>query len=214
GDRVGWGPGAPHLAAVVVTGETTRREGEAPAEPRAAAARQEPRPPEQRPSDGALLIVSFDDLRRSQSNAAPAKRCIDVDLASLIYTSGSTGNPKGVMLTHRNMVAAATSITTYLENRDDDIILNVLPLSFDYGLYQLLMAVKFGGTLVLEKSFAYPHAVLRLIPAERITGLPLVPTMAAILLQMDLSKYDLSSVRYLTNTAAALPVEHIRRLRA
>ena len=78
----------------------------------------------------------------------------------LIYTSGSTGFPKGVMMTHRNIVAAATSITTYLENTPDDIILNVLPLSFDYGLYQVLMAVKLGATLVLEKSFAFPQAIL------------------------------------------------------
>jgi long-subunit acyl-CoA synthetase (AMP-forming) len=102
---------------------------------------------------------------------------VDVDLAALIYTSGSTGNPKGVMLTHLNMISAATSITTYLENRADDIILNVLPLSFDYGLYQVLMGLKFGGTVVLERSFAYPHAVLQRLMEERATGFPIVLTM-------------------------------------
>jgi acyl-CoA synthetase (AMP-forming)/AMP-acid ligase II len=136
----------------------------------------------------------------------PPKRAIDIDLAALIYTSGSTGNPKGVMLTHLNMVSAATSITTYLENTPDDIILNVLPLSFDYGLYQVLMAAKFGGTVVLERSFAYPHAVIQRLIEERVTGFPLVPTMSAILLQMDLAKYDWSSLRYITNTAAACPM--------
>ncbi|MEW6072547.1 MAG: AMP-binding protein [Planctomycetota bacterium] len=135
------------------------------------------------------------------------------DLAALIYTSGSTGNPKGVVMTHRNMVAAATSITTYLENRPDDVVLGTLPLSFDYGLYQLLMTLRFGGTLVLERSFAFPAAVLGKIETEKVTGFPIVPTMVAILLQMDLAAYDLSSLRYVTNTAAALPVSHIRRLR-
>jgi len=149
----------------------------------------------------------------TQCTQPPAKRAIDIDLAALIYTSGSTGNPKGVMLTHLNMVSAATSITTYLENREDDIILSVLPLSFDYGLYQALMAFKIGGTLVLERSFTYPHAVLERLIREQVTGFPLVPTMAAILLQMDLSKYEFSGLRYLTNTAAALPVEHIKKLR-
>src|SRR4029450_3933657 len=115
--------------------------------------------------------------------------------------------------THLNMVAAATSITTYLENRPDDIILNVLPMSFDYGLYQVLMAFKIGGTVVLEKSFAYPHAVLQRLAAEKATGFPIVPTISAILLQLDLSVYDLPSLRYITNTAAALPTEHIRKLR-
>ncbi len=143
----------------------------------------------------------------------PEKQCIDIDLAALIYTSGSTGRPKGVMLTHLNIVSAATSITTYLENTPDDVILNVLPLSFDYGLYQVLMAFQIGGTLVLERSFTYPRAVLETMIREKVTGLPLVPTMAAILLQMDLSTYRFPALRYITNTAAALPVHQIAQLR-
>lgn len=160
-------------------------------------------------------VWRWDELiaRAAPDAAPPSTENIDIDLAALIYTSGSTGIPKGVMLTHRNMTAAAHSITTYLENRPDDIILNVLPLSFDYGLYQSLMAIKIGGTLVLEKSFAFPQAVLKKVEEERVTGLPLVPTMAAMLLQMDLSRFDLSHLRYVTNTAATLPVDHILRLR-
>jgi long-chain acyl-CoA synthetase len=145
--------------------------------------------------------------------ASPGVAGIDVDLATIIYTSGSTGDPKGVMSTHGNMVAAARSITSYLENTPEDIVLNALPLSFDYGLYQLLMTFLFGGTLVLESSFAFPYRVLELLVRERVTGFPIVPTMAALLLQMqDLSRFDFSSLRYITNTAAALPVPHIRRL--
>jgi amino acid adenylation domain-containing protein len=157
----------------------------------------------------------FDELieRHAADRQPPAKRAINIDLAALIYTSGSTGNPKGVMLTHLNMTSAATSITTYLENRPDDVIINVLPMSFDYGLYQAIMAVQIGGTLVLERSFTYPHQVLETIVRERVTGLPLVPTISAILLQMDLTQYDFSHLRYVTNTAAALPTEHIVRLR-
>ncbi|SDM16051.1 class I adenylate-forming enzyme family protein [Ensifer sp. YR511] len=139
---------------------------------------------------------------------------IDVDLAMLIYTSGSTGRPKGVMMTHRNIDAASESITTYLRNGHDDIILNVLPLAFDYGLYQLLMAIRLGATLVLEKSFAFPHAIFERIREEGVTGFPLVPTMAAMILQMrDLEPGFLPSLRYLSNTAAALPPPHIARLR-
>jgi long-chain acyl-CoA synthetase len=67
--------------------------------------------------------------------------------------------------------------------------------------------------LVLERSFAYPAAVLKLMEKERVTGFPGVPTIFAILLQMGLSKYDLSSLRYITNTAAALPPNHILQLR-
>lgn len=140
-------------------------------------------------------------------------RGIDMDLAALIYTSGSTGRPKGVMLTHLNIVSAATSITTYLENTPDDVILNVLPLSFDYGLYQILMGFKIGGTVVLEKSFTYPRLVLDLLSRENVTGFPIVPTISAVLLQMDLKKYRFPALRYITNTGAALPMEHVRQLR-
>jgi acyl-CoA synthetase (AMP-forming)/AMP-acid ligase II len=131
----------------------------------------------------------------------------------LIYTSGSTGFPKGVMMTHQNIDAAATSITTYLENTGDDIILSALPLSFDYGLYQVLMAAKVGATVILEKSFAYPAAVLQKMRREKATGLPLVPTMAALLLRMkELQPGGFPHLRYMTNTAAALPPAHIARL--
>jgi acyl-CoA synthetase (AMP-forming)/AMP-acid ligase II len=108
------------------------------------------------------------------------------------------------------MVSASTSITTYLENVEDDIILSVLPLSFDYGLYQAIMAAQFGGTLVLERSFLYPYAVINLMKKEQVTGLPIVPTISAILLQLEkLREESFPHLRYLTNTAAALPVSHI-----
>jgi long-chain acyl-CoA synthetase len=117
------------------------------------------------------------------------------------------------MMTHQNIVHAATAITTYLENTAADVILSALPLSFDYGLYQALMAAKVGATLILEKSFAFPYVVLQKLRQERVTGFPLVPTMAALLLQMrDLAPGSLPHLRYLTNTAAALPPAHIRRL--
>jgi len=140
-------------------------------------------------------------------------RCIDVDLAALIYTSGSTGEPKGVMSTHHNMISAARSIIQYIGNEQDDIILNALPLSYGYGLYQVIMSVMFGGTVVLEQSFIYLHNILTRIAEEKVTGFPIVPTIVAMLLKMrDLSGYDLSSLRYITNAGAALPVEHIRSL--
>ncbi|MEZ4590673.1 MAG: AMP-binding protein [Chloroflexota bacterium] len=159
--------------------------------------------------DGCL---SFAGIQETFAAERPSNHTIDQDLACLIYTSGSTGEPKGVMSAHSNVVFAASSIITYLQNRSDDIVLNVLPLSFDYGLYQLLMTFKFGGTLVLERSFAYPAAILKRLVAEKVTGFPLVPTIAAILLQLDLSSYDFSSLRYLTNTAAALSPSHITAL--
>jgi amino acid adenylation domain-containing protein len=162
---------------------------------------------------GDKRLLPLESILECSSDRRPAKRCIDIDLAALIYTSGSTGKPKGVMVTHLNIVSAATSITSYLENTADDVILNLLPLSFDYGLYQLLMAFKIGGTLVLERSLAYFYPVVETLVREQVTGLPLVPTIASILLQYDLSKYNLPHLRYITNTAAALPTQHIHSLR-
>jgi long-chain acyl-CoA synthetase len=133
-------------------------------------------------------------------------------LACLIYTSGSTGDPKGVMSDHSHVVFATSSIIEYLQNTPDDIVIDVLLLSFDYGLYQLLMVFRFGGTLVLEKGFTYPAAILKRMEKERVTGFPGVLTIFAVLLQMDLSPYDLSGLRYITNTAAALPASHITQI--
>ena len=160
------------------------------------------------------LHTSLDKIITSENGSAIPTQCIDLDLASIIYTSGSTGWPKGVMLSHLNMITAAHSITTYLENTENDIIINVLPISFDYGLYQILMAYRVGGTVILEKSFTYPYKVIELISKEKVTGFPGVPTIFALLLNLkNIDKYDFSSLRYMTNTAAALPVSHIARLR-
>jgi acyl-CoA synthetase (AMP-forming)/AMP-acid ligase II len=157
-----------------------------------------------------MLVTPLDDSEPTLQ----VDRGIDLDLAMIVYTSGSTGFPKGVMMTHANIVAAATSITTYLESSPDDIVLSVLPLAFDYGLYQALMCAKVGATLILEKSFTYPALVLEKLKNERATGFPLVPTLAAMLLQMKhLEPGMFPHLRYITNTAAALPASHIQRLR-
>jgi len=165
---------------------------------------------------GARVFPSCETTRSGGPSdvSRPPARNIDVDLAALIYTSGSTGKPKGAMLTHLNMVSAARSVTEYLENTSADVILNFLPLAFSYGLYQVLTAFLAGGTVVLERCLGYPHEIVRTLQRERVTGLPLVPTAATILLQLDLSRYDLSRLRYITNAAAPLPPGRIRQLRA
>jgi long-chain acyl-CoA synthetase len=152
-------------------------------------------------------------LRQVVPNSLP-DRNISSDLASIIYTSGTTGDPKGVMLTHYNMVSAAESIVTYLQNSHDDVVVNLLPMSFDYGLYQWLMVNQFGGTLVLEKSFNYPSETLELIRNENVTGLPVVPTIASVLKEYVEKGVRLQNVRYVTNTAAALAPTHIATLQA
>jgi len=148
------------------------------------------------------------------TNPDPASRgVISIDLAALIYTSGSTGNPKGVMLTHQNMVFAAGSISEYLRLDATDRIMNVLPFAFDYGLYQLLMTVLMGATLVVEPSFVYPVPVLKRVIEHEVTVFPIVPTIGATLLSLNRSGgWTFPTVRRVTNTAAALPAEFIPKL--
>ncbi|MCP9439385.1 MAG: acyl--CoA ligase [Nitrospira sp.] len=165
-------------------------------------------------ASGISTFVSYEQcVEKLDRGGRPCKLNIDVDLAALIYTSSSTGEAKGVMLTHLNMISAMSSILSYLRYKEDDVILNVLPLSFDYGLYQILMGVKVGAQIVLESSFAYPHAVFQRIEQERVTVLPLVPALVAALLDTKADLYDMRSLRCVTTTGAALPTAHIERLR-
>jgi amino acid adenylation domain-containing protein len=165
--------------------------------------------------DGADDRVTSEDYARAITTASPdwpVAANIPVDLAAIVYTSGSTGEPKGVMLTHHNMISAIESISAYLGNVPEDVLLNVLPLSFDYGLYQWLTVCQCGATLVLEPSFNYPAATIRLIEEEGITGFPLVPTVASTLRQYEAKGLRLPGIRYVTSTAAALSPTHIETL--
>jgi long-chain acyl-CoA synthetase len=120
-----------------------------------------------------------------------------------------------VMLTHLNMVSAARSVSSYLGLRRDDVILCALPLAFDYGLYQVLMAFRLGATVVIERNFSFPVKALERLAAERVTVFPGVPTMFSLLMALkNLASFDLAALRLITNTAAALSEVHIAELRA
>jgi acyl-CoA synthetase (AMP-forming)/AMP-acid ligase II len=155
------------------------------------------------PIDG---MLPFEDLIGAADAEPRDPGTIPLDLAALIYTSGSTGNPKGVMMTHANTVFTAGSLSEYLRLGPEHRILNVLPLAFDYGLYQLFMSVRMRATLVLERSFVYPAQVLKRAAEEEVTVFPGVPTVFATLVSMhEREPLLLPSVERVTNTAAALP---------
>ena len=158
------------------------------------------------PPEGVEGALVFDEVVARSEPEPRAGGTIPLDLAALIYTSGSTGFPKGVMMTHQSMVFAAGSIAQYLRLGPDERILGLLPLAFDYGLYQLLMSVLKGGTLVLERSFAYPAQIVKRVQEEEATVFPGVPTVYATLLSMRRGmEFELPTVGRVTNTAAALP---------
>jgi long-chain acyl-CoA synthetase len=159
-------------------------------------------------------IEAFDAVLRDAAPAAPTTEIIPNDLAALIYTSGSTGNPKGVMQTHQSMVFAAGSLIEYLRLSAQDRILCVLPIAFDYGLYQLLMAIQLGATLVLERSFTYPAQIFARMQEQAVTVFPGVPTIYAMLISSHgRTPLKFPSVTRVTNTAAALPDEFVIKLR-
>jgi acyl-coenzyme A synthetase/AMP-(fatty) acid ligase len=162
---------------------------------------------------GGAVIRDLDAAFAADPALAPAARAISVDLCALIYTSGSTGEPKGVMHSHQTMTFALESLLEYLDIAEDDRIFCALPLAFDYGLYQLLMAAARAATLVLEPSFAYPAQALRVIEAEGVTVFAGVPTIYAVLADAHArAVLHLPSVRKVTNTAAALPANLHDRL--
>jgi acyl-CoA ligase (AMP-forming) (exosortase A-associated) len=150
---------------------------------------------------------------RSNIAPMPPHSAIDLDMAAILYTSGSTGKPKGVVLSHRNLVAGAESVSHYLENRPEDRILAVLPLSFDYGLNQLTTAFRVGACAVLM-NYLLPRDVIQTIVRERITGLAAVPPLWIQLAQLDWPTGIAAHLRYITNSGGALPTATLAALRA
>ena len=159
-------------------------------------------------------VIQIDALETSADTRDPTP-VIGLDLAVLIYTSGSTGLPKGVMLSHDNLLSGAAIVARYLELTDRDVTLSILPFSFDYGLNQLLTAVLAGATLVIQHSLL-PSDICGTIQKEGITGLAGVPTLW-LQLTGRLSpflKREYGSLRYITNSGGRLPELTVRAIRA
>ena len=140
-------------------------------------------------------------------------RRIDQDMAAILYTSGSTGRPKGVILSHRNIVAGADSVSRYLEITDQDRLLAVLPFSFDYGLNQLTTSVLRGAHCVLF-DYLLPNDVLKAVTRHHITGLAAVPPLWAQLANLEWSDEARASLRYITNSGGAMPTRVLAALRS
>lgn len=139
-------------------------------------------------------------------------RGIDTDMAAILYTSGSTGGPKGVVLSHRNLVAGAESVSTYLGNTADDVILSVLPLSFDAGFSQLTTAFSVGAQVVLM-NYLLPGDVVRLCARYAVTGLTCVPPLWIQIADQAWPEQASGSLRYIANTGGRMPKATLDRLR-
>jgi acyl-CoA ligase (AMP-forming) (exosortase A-associated) len=147
--------------------------------------------------------------------ASPARaghRVIDTDMVAILYTSGSTGKPKGVVLSHRNMVAGAKSVASYLENSPQDTLLAALPLSFDAGFSQLTTAFHTGARVVLL-NYLMPRDVLKAMALEGVTGLTAVPPLYIQLAQLEWPAAINERLRYFANTGGRMPRETLNLLR-
>ena len=159
-------------------------------------------------------IVAWSDLVGGDARAAgEGHRVIDTDMAAILYTSGSTGKPKGVVLSHRNMVAGAKSVASYLGNHADDTLLAALPLSFDAGFSQLTTAFHSGARVVLI-NYLLPRDVINAMVRERITGLTAVPPLYIQLAQLDWPKAIGDHLRYFANTGGRMPRDTLTTLRS
>lgn len=147
-----------------------------------------------------------------QTPPCPGHRVIDTDVVAILYTSGSTGRPKGVVLSHRNMVAGAKSVASYLENGPDDTLLAALPLSFDAGFSQLTTAFHAGARVVLL-NYLLPRDVLKAMEREGVTGLTAVPPLYIQLSQLEWPAAINARLRYFANTGGRMPRETLQLLR-
>lgn len=157
-----------------------------------------------------LALTTWSSLLEAEATAG--HRLIDTDMLGILYTSGSTGKPKGVVLSHRNMVAGAKSVSSYLENHAGDTLLAALPLSFDAGFSQLTTAFHVGARVVLL-NYLLPRDVIKAIEREKVTGLTAVPPLYIQLTQLAWPESITSHLRYFANTGGRMPRETLDALR-
>lgn len=158
-----------------------------------------------------LKTLSWQDVMATPR--ASTHRRIDSDMAAILYTSGSTGSPKGVVLSHLNMVAAADSSSEFLRLTSKDRLLAVLPLSFDYGLSQLTTAYYVGASVVLM-DYLLPKEVVSAVARYAVTGISAVPPIWNQLSVLDWPQEAVKTLRYITTSGGAARRSTLDRLRA
>lgn len=160
------------------------------------------------------LVVAdrLGELLSGCGNTRPVHRRIDVDAAAILYTSGSTGQPKGVVASHRNLVAGCQAVNTYLGTRADDAILALLPISFDAGLSQVSTGLAAGAKVVLHTPLQAQRAAAA-IAEHGITSITAVPPMWSLLAGADWSRIDTTTVRLIANTGGHMSRPLLQQLR-
>ena len=132
-----------------------------------------------------------------------------------LFTSGSTGEPKGVLISAADLDRRAVAEVELFELTPNDVLLGVLPFSFDVGLNQLLSAITAGCTIVLSESWL-PADISRAVTSFGVTGISAVPAIWNDLLnaRIDLNLPEHRSLRYVTVSGGDLPLERLLQLKS
>lgn len=163
------------------------------------------------PNCATYRVTTWDDLV-TEPDPLPDVG-IDSSMAAILYTSGSTGAPKGVVLSHRNLIVGAESVSSYLANTADDVIAAVLPLSFDAGFSQLTTAFSVGAHVILINYLA-PADVRNQCSTHGVTGLTCVPPLWIQLADLEWPADAAGRIRYFANTGGRMPKSTLDVLRA
>lgn len=163
-------------------------------------------------ASGGFHVYSWEAGQRAAAVPSTPPGVIDIDPTAILYTSGSTGKPKGVVLSHRNLIVGAESVSSYLENTSEDVILSVLPLSFDAGLSQVTTAFAVGAHVVLM-NYLLPREVPKLCEKFGVTGLTCVPPLWLQLIEVQWPESAARTLRYFANTGGRMPRTTLDRLR-
>ena len=172
--------------------------------------------PKQRWGSRDCSVCDLEDIVENKDVTNPALTLAESDLATIIYTSGSTGEPRGVMLSHGNIVSNTHAICDYLKLTEKDIQMAVLPFFYVMGKSLLNTHFSAGGTVVINNQFAFPAAVLNQMVEEHVTGFSGVPsTYAHLLHRSPLAKYKdkLDALRYVSQAGGHMPRSVKERLR-
>jgi long-chain acyl-CoA synthetase len=160
------------------------------------------------PREGYILYEEL--LRDAPAEFSPPSRSED-DLVGLFYTSGTTGEPKGVMLSHANIVSNVENSNAIYERQQSDVYLHAAPMFHLADAATVYSVTANGSTHVFIPRFD-PKAVLETISREGVTTILLVPTMINFILrQPDLESYDLSTLRQITYGASPIAPELLRK---
>lgn len=159
-------------------------------------------------ADAASSYAAYPGLRgQARESHSPA------GAALIIYTSGSTGRPKGIVASHRNVGFATSAIQERLALRPADRVACLLPLTFDYGLYQVFLALAGGCSVIFGSPQELGASLLSFLAQKEISVLPSVPTLSRMMLTLaEREAAIMPPLRVITNTGESMSEVLLRRI--